>query len=507
MFTPVRIRGKKFRKNLHELERDREEPTSSDTPADRSQERSEELGSVGDNLASSDHIVMEPTESAQNASSLSSLELLPLEILQSIFLLSENLNLPKASAHIGSALASTHARTELVLQAFGCKVKTELDDVGYRSVEKEVLQNVDLQTTLLRQKWLSYAFFKHCQKTYMLRRAVKLYRDNASGIPQDIQASTVADMVDFFDNYYNVHGQLHKQLKIWLQNAGPAERADKEDRTMVLQERHQFKFTAGNGIEHTIALLRQGSEMRVATPFEFHPVTDQNDNTTVRQFCPGSLFHIPNFPLRCELPEKLLHGPWTNERGQFLELLSGNGCSVDWVNSTSGEVATRGLEDAIREGNAMATRTLVGWLAACIGLPYVNIQDRFESAPHDFTDSEVDKIIAPQSKWNFQIVSDRLSKTKIGVVPTTRHLRIAVLEKGCDMRVLDALVSVADANIDYDDPEIIKWALQRKAEVDDGSKRALGRPEDKGSALLRLLDKRREWQKVRQRVNDNPPLI
>ena len=510
MFTPVRVRGKKPRKKLHKATDDRNIPTSSQMLANRPHGSSEELGSLESNPAPMDHLVIETPQGMKKPSSLSSLELLPLEILESIFFLSENVNLPMASAHIGSALASAHIKTEIVLQAFGNKPKyhfpkymTSADDV------EETPPNKNLQSALLRQKWLSYAFFQSCQKTFMLRNAIQCYRADASGIPHEIQASTVADITDVLGNTYDTDGRLRDQLRKYLlgpvpfERSGLAEDSDYRSNLMAREDSARSKFTwiTGNGNERFIYLSCEGCHM-VVSPYD--ELWYQFDRPTRDQ----PTFQFPYLPLSCEIPEKLLHGPWTNEKGHFLMLLLKHGASINWIDSTAGELAAKGLEDAIREDNRWAVEALVGYNHLYYGDGDASdmMDDHFgyfERPPRrSYEDSEIKEMVAPHSKLRFSYdwCHQTNGRKSVGVVPTTKHLRIAVLEKGCNCQIVKALLNDAPkTTIDCNDPDIIYWALQHKAEPPKWIGHGPWRTDlDEGSLLLEALDAERERQTWRE---------
>jgi hypothetical protein len=48
-----------------------------------------------------------------------------------------------------------------------------------------------------------------------------------------------------------------------------------------------------------------------------------------------------------QLPQSLLHEPWTPPKLDFLKYLVWSGCSIDWASSSRGEMATAGLATAI----------------------------------------------------------------------------------------------------------------------------------------------------------------
>lgn len=70
---------------------------------------------------------------------------------------------------------------------------------------------------------------------------------------------------------------------------------------------------------------------------------------------------VPDYLLGPEvhIPVKLLHGPWSSDKADFLYHLCQLGLSVDWDHSTAGEVAFSGLEEAINTSNQKAAAALL----------------------------------------------------------------------------------------------------------------------------------------------------
>jgi len=139
----------------------------------------------------------------------------------------------------------------------------------------------------------------------------------------------------------------------------------------------------------------------------------------------------------CQIPEKLLRGPWTNEKCDFLGLLIRGNAEVDRVNSTSGEVAEQGLWEAIEEHNARAVKALVARVD-----PY--------HAPWDIA-------FAPYGV-DSSYREDPICKG-VGIVPRQEHLR-RTLEDGCTWEVLAALLEAAKVDFDITTPDIQLWARE-----------------------------------------------
>lgn len=66
-----------------------------------------------------------------------------------------------------------------------------------------------------------------------------------------------------------------------------------------------------------------------------------------------------------QVPEKLLHGPWTKDKASLLYVLVSLYGEISWSGSMSGEIAKGGMRDAIKEGNEHA----VAALSVLLGIP------------------------------------------------------------------------------------------------------------------------------------------
>ena len=387
-----------------------------------------------------------------------------MELLQTIFLYSLNLNLPHASPHIGAALASRHVRTQLVLRAFEA------------ANDPKNPEHVKLQSMLLRQKWLTYGFFQHCQKTYMFHHAVRAYQSTVStSKPPDInQNLELAEMGMWFNDYYDVSSRLYKKLKLWF---SPGKTIPSED---------GFGWISDKGECYHISLSVGGQQMTIIDPLKNQPM----------------MYRLPAHGLSCEIPEKLLHGPWTHEKGHLLALLLACGAKIGWIDSTRGEVATKGLEDAIREDNLSAVKTLVRSRSE-----YSSLSGQFEryfgTNASEYDDDKLKEIVAPQSKWVFHDIE--VSRYGAGVIPSTEHLKIAVFEKGARPDIVQALTKgPIETTIACDDPEILQWAASTADDTgeDKSDRRSISRRElfailgEERLKQAHLRDAREAWSSL-----------
>lgn len=122
------------------------------------------------------------------------------------------------------------------------------------------------------------------------------------------------------------------------------------------------------------------------------------------------------------IPAKLLQGPWTTDKARFLYYLAWLGLRIDWENSTLGEVASRGLDQALAERNYVAVVALI-------------------------------------SRRDY-------------VLPTTEHLRKAIVDQGCDITMVFHLLASAvrarvygrELEMNFRDPAIWSWMRRFKTD-------------------------------------------
>lgn len=122
-----------------------------------------------------------------------------------------------------------------------------------------------------------------------------------------------------------------------------------------------------------------------------------------------------------QVPKKLLQGPWTQDKTDFLYYLIWNNVSVDWEQSSRGEIATQGLEQAIAERKLKAVASLLS--------------------------------------------------PAVGVVPTGAIVRSAIIDHGCDETIVFYLLNAALraqilsraearmlTDFNFRDPSLWSWA-------------------------------------------------
>ncbi|MDI1485444.1 MAG: hypothetical protein OHK93_000582 [Ramalina farinacea] len=123
------------------------------------------------------------------------------------------------------------------------------------------------------------------------------------------------------------------------------------------------------------------------------------------------------------VPVKLLHGPWTASKLSLLKLLFRAGGSIERVTSTDDEVASASLLEALKSSNRKVALALIPRPS----YRSFNDLDNYTEPPH------------------------------IGVTPDTSHFRAAVLEGGCDRKIVLKMLLLLPHVIDYEDRAVWKW--------------------------------------------------
>ncbi|CBX93025.1 hypothetical protein IAQ61_008754 [Plenodomus lingam] len=192
---------------------------------------------------------------------------LPQELLEIIFLQSMNIALPRCSPTLGRKLSSRKVTMDFTMQSF---FQTVDHKTHYRDRNRNCIGDAGLQSEVIASRFFTF---------------------------------------DFFLAYvHRAHDALIKlRGKAW-----------KETGVRVM------------GVEVFEGLW----------PYKFNQISYLG-------FAEG--FHIP---------EKLLHGPWTQDKASLLYVLVSLSGEIDWEGSMAGEVAKTGIKEALREGNEYAVAAL-----------------------------------------------------------------------------------------------------------------------------------------------------
>jgi hypothetical protein len=372
-----------------------------------------------------------PSGSQRQASPL---ERLPTEILQHLFLLSANLSLPKASPFLCDVLSSVHIRTELVIQNFSAKLPWD----------KRLCKNT--QNALLNQRWLTYSFFKQCQRICLLRKAKEHLLKFAENTPSE-------------DRLKALEGLECALTRAWTHpyQISPYPLYNETGDVEVL-----FQWAREDGQTFLAKIIgkRWGDAAQLFVEIS-NPKNPKDTKSQTLAERDGVIraaqewFHMPAFEgltSFANVPEKLLHGPWTQENGDFLKQLTDTGCIIDVNSPTAMAAATRGLEDAIREESEVAIQALVSFKGHYIE------DSRYE----ELIETLVQEPSPNPGKWLFIKGKEWDSMGGLELEPNRDHVLLALQRPQARKSILQALLSDSDPiNISPQDRDIRAWITQR----------------------------------------------
>ena len=370
------------------------------------------------------------------------LEQLPTELLENIFLHHLNISLPQASPIIGNKLASKHMKTQLVLRVCSARtLKTYPSEQA--ALFPAMTDHAEAQSAILRMKWMTLPFLRQLIPDYITKTLVR---------------------------------ELSERQLQWL-GEGPLVTWETESTIRQYLEETSVRLTKKNlddpPVFAYVSWRIENPPRFIRISFSLHDgiVTIEERLIYGLDDCAQHvrLSSAERYQWRifcgingCRVPDKLLHGPWTADKCDFLEMLLRGNAMVDWVDSISGETAGKGLMQALREGNARATRLLAtragpGNPQGLWGFPYSGSGSEYQ---------ELDPGSEPRVDL-FQAYT--FDARGAGVVPQTEHLRTAVLEAGCQREIVEILLMAEDTNIDLEDPAVLNWAVEKRSQGDDGS--------------------------------------
>ena len=359
---------------------------------------------------------------------LSSLERLPTELLQNVFFLCLNVNLPRASPSLSSALSSFHVKSQLLLKAFS-------SDQGYGLQHSEELIDIlqtkeevaNLQSSILRLRWMTLGFLRQCKPMFF---ETTLLRQFKSYQWQWVDGSPAAKLT---------HATVAKFVKEAYRRAG--EEAE-EERVGFL------KWTYVVSHEQTID-IRFGLLNGVVWLGETVP------RPTLGPVKREKRWKLLNCLDECRIPEKLLHGPWTDEKCEFLTVLEHGRATIDSIDSTSGEVAELGLYDAFRVRNERAVRLIIRNMYRTDYPPDAIIYN---------PDWRAASTNATACRHN---IEHPVSHFTVGIEPKMGYLKSAAIEYNCPIEILGILADPHIPSWEWKDAALTTWALEKKVQGDE----------------------------------------
>ena len=227
----------------------------------------------------------------------SRLEFLPVEILQLIFLYSLEINLPRASPHLGRALSNPLLYTWLIRLAFsstnpGSREGFFTPDFLPPPLDFWALswqQRQHLQTSILACRWCTLPLLRRCQREYVdhtIRRKC-------------------ADLVFSEEDQARL-----ANLDLYFSNLSQCDRAI---------DGHRGKGDLVLPASHPSSTSRVDRKVAIWFHFGAVQIREQND----------IYFETDLFRLPCSvvigpgrIPDKVLRSPWSESQFEFLQLLS-----------------------------------------------------------------------------------------------------------------------------------------------------------------------------------------
>ncbi|KAI9730145.1 MAG: magnesium ion transporter [Claussenomyces sp. TS43310] len=263
---------------------------------------------------------------------MSLLEKLPTEILERVFLFCLNFDMPRASPVLCGKLSSQHVYVEAVMAALDPTWEESYARIkGGAPADCEMDESIAgcpyIQSALFRCRWASLQILQRAESAW-LRRAASVKRSVVIG--QQLIDPPDSVISDQWEGSADDALQHRSSIWRWIDK-------DKDD---LFEADYEYMCNVATGL--------QCAEME---SLPWIPAPPQP---------PRGLLSIRS---ATEIPESLLKGPWTTEMVKHLFWFARAGAQVDWLDSTSGEVATAGLHTAIDQGNLP-----VLFLFHCLGI-------------------------------------------------------------------------------------------------------------------------------------------
>lgn len=238
--------------------------------------------------------------SRQSLRPKSRLEDLPAEIIQEIFFQCLEINLPRASAAIASALSNVTIYMWLVQLAFSAaEGRGDILTQGFLPGRHvfDCMRSAEigqLRTRILECRWCTLPLIRSCQLVF-LNHVFKCLGPELVIVPDD--QHHLAGFTGWFDNLGPCNKEYYNR---------------RDDSDLLLRANRQGHGSKGSESESS-------HDYDVAVWFNFGTI--QISSARNKTFSGQSLFQLP-FCHKTYVPDKLLHPPWTEEKLDFLQVLS-----------------------------------------------------------------------------------------------------------------------------------------------------------------------------------------
>lgn len=393
------------------------------------------------------------TSESVNSRCLSPFEQLPVELLEEIFFLCLNVSLPQASLAIGHKLASHRVKSQLTFRVLSSTSSTRYP-CALAAIFPTLREQAEAQSAILRQKWMTLPFLKDIMPDFIVKTLVRelgergiRWMGNGPVVSKDIEP-LIRQYIE--ENGHRRWDVPKTGLPAYWELEWPATRSAPMRYTSA-PKRYMINLGSGRPLplreyDVDMNLVRVGIGLRDGLVTVWEAVDHGPEFDTQDQMQRWHMkFRILSCVEGCRIPGKLLHGPWTDEKCEFLEIAIRGNATVDWIETTNGEVAKQGLLQALREHNAWAMRLLL---------------TRLPTPPDTFrTQYYPDSEARTKKKASISSFREDPARRGVGIVPEYEHLRIAVLEEGCDKDVVNALIDCPGFAVNIDKTEVWEWAF------------------------------------------------
>ena len=427
--TEVRVRGKRYRKKPASSG---SEPSTALTGITPSPKQSKPPSNTPEDLRKrrGRHAVASSTD----VRGLSSLENLPTELLEIIFLGCLNVSLPRASLSIGKRLASTHIKSELFAIAFSKIQGNNLKEVPLEAEDRlrETFCThtavARFQTSILTCRWMTPAFLRYAMGQLLIEKSAAAInrtnvgwivlnqpnQDDTTRIPMKALSAAVAKL------YEVAHSSYDKRWSVITSQEWTWSDVSRQQDVRLVFRIHQ-------GFPHSMSI----HECRTG------PVV-----TGVVISSSELLYTLP----KTRLPQRFLCGPWDAAKCTMLAQLSKAHCRIDQTAATTDEeVAEQGLRYAIIQPSIRAIVTLVGSL-------------RHYSA--GCTLAGCDQCEQPGRNCMGTVYQCSLCLTV-----TTEDLKLAIAADS-PLQVFECLLDALNLSIQWSDEYILAWAVEKREQRD-----------------------------------------
>ncbi|KAI4145952.1 MAG: hypothetical protein LQ340_006103 [Diploschistes diacapsis] len=281
---------------------------------------------------------------------LSSLEQLPAETLQEIFFLSANLGLPLVSSALYAKLNSEYVKKRFVISYFAREeVTNQAMDAGYALSYVENQNFVaGFQSQLAGLNWFTASLLKSCREEFLWQQVVKAVshfeRKHGTLQRKDTNLAEIKRVLFCTHSKSNVGADKDPTYETLDTTWSFYTSLEADRRSLVIELRFNGRFRLGSMEEVEIRMSPgQDAASGVLPPNELYRPYKP---------CIPPRLHMPLVSRDFVVPDRLLRGPWTDDKVTLLAWISRDvsekygGCRKELPFDHA--VAAQGLMDAIQ---------------------------------------------------------------------------------------------------------------------------------------------------------------